>query len=93
MAFDCWYGAAQPVGLVPPVVRDTSDGWLDSATPSGGFAKAALYPALDETAASDSDYIQSATNPSSDVAVIQLGSLTDPNVDTGHILRYRIYRG
>ena len=46
-----------------------------------------LYEALDETTASDTDYISSST--SGQIARVGLGATTDPGVDTGHVLRYR----
>ena len=64
---------------------DSADGlWTDQA---GGTS---LFGALDESVASDSDYIQSGDAPSADVVKIKLGSLTDPVSSTGHVVRYRI---
>lgn len=48
-----------------------------------------LYAMIDETTASDADYIQSATTPSSDVAEVALTNPADPAVSTGHIIRIR----
>lgn len=65
------------------IVRPSSDivtgGWSSTGS--------TLYEAIDETTASDADYISSST--SGQIARIALGSTTDPGVDTGHVLRYR----
>lgn len=64
---------------------DVSDGlWTDQ---SGGSS---LFAAIDEPTASNTDYIQSASSPSNDVAEIALSSVVDPQVATGHVVRYRI---
>ncbi|MDQ3540404.1 MAG: hypothetical protein M3440_06920 [Chloroflexota bacterium] len=64
---------------------DVTDGtWTDQA---GGTS---LFAAIDEAIASDADYIQSATaTATADVAEVALGSITDPAVSTGHVVRYR----
>lgn len=65
-------------------VSDVTDGaWT---TDSGG---AVLYAAIDETTASDTDYIKSESAPSASVCKVRLGSLTDPASSSGHILSYR----
>ncbi|NIM47260.1 MAG: hypothetical protein GTN40_03835 [Candidatus Aenigmarchaeota archaeon] len=48
-----------------------------------------LYDDIDEITVDDADYIQSSINPSVDVCDIGLSSVTDPEVHTGHIVRYR----
>jgi len=64
---------------------DSVDGsWTDQA---GGTS---LFAAIDETTASDADYIRSSPNPSSDLVKIKLGSVSDPGSSSGHIVRYRI---
>ena len=64
---------------------DVTDGtWTDQA---GGVS---LFAAIDEVTASDADYIQSAiATLTADVSEISLGTITDPAVSTGHIIRYR----
>ena len=42
---------------------------------------------LDETTANDADYI---TTVSASTCEVALGSITDPAVSTGHIVRYRL---
>jgi hypothetical protein len=78
-----------PTGQFARPDADVTDGsWtneLGSATD--------LYASLDESTATDSDYIQSSVNPSSDVAEVALGNVSDPTVHTGHRVRYRIQRG
>lgn len=73
---------------MPQFARPTTDitdgGWT---TDTGGTALAA---AIDETVASDADYIQSSADPSGDIVRVKLGSLTDPASSTGHVVRYRI---
>lgn len=49
-----------------------------------------IYQAIDETVASDTDYIRSVTDPSSAVYVTKLTSITDPVSSTGHIIRARM---
>jgi hypothetical protein len=87
-----------PVGfrvlpLIPQVVlvtvypaSDVTDGtWTDQ---SGGTS---LYAAIDEALADDADYIKSTmlASGASDTCEVLLGSLTAPDVDTNHTVRYR----
>jgi hypothetical protein len=76
-------------GLAPQLVRPVSDvsagAWT---TESGGTSN--LYASIDETSASDSDYIRSEVSPSTSAVRIRLASVSDPGVNTGHILRYRL---
>lgn len=67
--------------------RPTADVTPGSWTPSTGTD---LYAVIDETTASDTDYIlaQSATT-----CVIQLGSLSDPTASDNHVLSYRLLAG
>ena len=64
--------------------RPTSDVSAGTWTASTGSD---LFAMLDETAADDGDYITSTTASTCEVA---LGSLSDPALSTGHIVRYRI---
>jgi hypothetical protein len=69
--------------LVP--TADSVDGaWT---TDSGGTALAA---AVDETTASDADYIRSETAPAASSCRLKLGSGTDPVSSTGHVIRWRV---
>ncbi len=79
----------EEVPLFKPAVtaqyaRPTSDVSAGTWTASTGSD---LYAMLDETSANDSDYI---TTTSATTCEVALGSLTDPAVSTGHIVRYRI---
>jgi len=66
-------------------VADSIDGgWTDQ------IGTTALSVAIDEVSPSDADYIKSSEDPVNDAARVKLTSLSDPNVGTGHILRYRI---
>lgn len=69
--------------LLAPSADLSAGGW----TPSSGSD---LYAMLDETTASDADYIVSSTASSCEIS-IAVGS--DPAVSTGHILRYRLLSG
>ena len=63
-------------------VSDISDGaWLNE-TGSGIH----LYTSIDEVSANDADYIYA---PSLSLCEITLGDLSDPGVNTDHIMRYR----
>lgn len=63
--------------------RPTSDTSTGTWTASSGT----LASCLDETTASDADYI---TTVSASTCEVALGSITDPAVSTGHVVRYRI---
>ena len=62
-------------------VSDVSAGGWTASTGSDLFAM------LDETSANDSDYI---TTTNASTCEVALGSLSDPALSTGHIVRYRI---
>jgi hypothetical protein len=66
-------------------LSDVSDGsWLTNA------GSATLYAAIDETTASDADFIQSSASPASaDVCEIQFQALNDPSSSAGHNVSYR----
>lgn len=48
-----------------------------------------IYTTIDETSASDADYIRSPLGPTSDVYVTALTTLEDPVSSTGHTVRWR----
>jgi hypothetical protein len=78
--------ALAPIVVTVYPVSDVTDGtWTDQA---GG---ASLYAAIDETSADDADYIKSTmlTSGASDTCEVLLGSMTAPDVDTNHTVRYR----
>lgn len=60
------------------------DGWTEDDGTSD-----ALFGEIDETSASDTDYIKSVDAPTSDVYVTRLSDIEDPAVSTGHTLRVR----
>lgn len=65
---------------------DVTDGsWT---TDTGGTI---LFDAINESVASDTDYIQSPalTAGNSDFCEIALASITDPAISTGHVISYR----
>lgn len=64
--------------------RPTSDVSAGTWTASTGSD---LFAMLDETVADDGDYI---TTTNASTCEVALGSLTDPALSTGHIVRYRI---
>jgi hypothetical protein len=64
--------------------RPTSDVSSGTWTASSGSD---LYAMLDETAASDADYI---TTTGASTCEVALNTLSDPSSSTGHIVRYRI---
>ena len=68
-------------------LRPASDISLGTWEGSAG-SPTELWPMLDETSPADADYIY--TETADDVCEVMLSSGTDPGVDTGHIVRYRI---
>jgi hypothetical protein len=48
-----------------------------------------IYTAIDESVASDTDYIKSATAPSNAPYATKLTTLEDPQSSTGHVVRFR----
>lgn len=64
---------------------DSSVGnWADE-----GGATSNLFQSIDETTASDTDWVESESNPSSSQYEVGLPNITDPNSSTGHVVRYR----
>jgi hypothetical protein len=66
----------------------------DSDLLSGGWtthtgATTGLWEQVDEVYANDADFIRSEPGPTSDIVRLSMTDATDPNVSTGHILRYR----
>ena len=76
-----------PVIVPPQKLAPVSDVSAGSWTPSSGTD---LYAMLDETAASDTDYIAAT---SATTCTLALASGSDPASSTGHILRYRLPPG
>lgn len=67
-----------------PSTDTTNEGYTNEAAGSTN-----IYQSIDETSASDADYIQSASAPTSDVYVTKLTTLEDPVSSSGHVIRYR----
>lgn len=66
---------------------DSVDGaWTDNA------AGTALAAAIDETTASDGDYIQSENSPNNSGCRVKVAAGSDPGISTGHVIRWRCRR-
>lgn len=65
-----------------PDADSVDGGWTNE---SGGTT---LFSSIDETTANDTDYIQSATNPASDICKISLGDTAVPLIAPVYV-RYR----
>lgn len=48
-----------------------------------------MYLSIDEVSSDDSDFVESELNPSASAAAFGLSNVEDPQVSTGHIIRYR----
>ena len=68
----------------PSADTNNSGNYTDQA---GGSTN--LFATIDETAASDADYIRTGTDPTNAVYVTKLSNITDPVSSSGHILRVR----
>lgn len=68
----------------PSVDTYNGDGYTDQA---GGSTN--LFDTINESVASDADYIRTVTSPTSDVYVTKLTSVTDPVSSSGHVVRWR----
>lgn len=80
----------KPTGSSPQFAYPVSDISAGSWTGEGGETTS-LYTHIDETSVNDADYIRSSLSPpTADVSRFRLGSLSDPNVSTGHVLHFRI---
>jgi hypothetical protein len=75
--------AAATTQTARPSADVTDAGWVNQTG-----SNVNLYQSIDETAADDLDYIQSAEDPSNDEVVVQLSSLQTPESGT-RTLRYR----
>ncbi len=69
--------------------RPSGDQVVEYWSPSTGSY---LYTCLDEAAPSDTDYISRTGQSGTGYGEINLSSVSDPNVHTGHVVRYRITR-
>jgi hypothetical protein len=83
-------GTAYPGPLTAPqYLRPTADSVVGAYTTQAA-GTTDLYQTIDETTASDADYVQSALAPSSAVYRFKLGTGTDPSSSTGHVIRWRV---
>lgn len=57
----------------------------------GGWSGPA-WSAIDEAVASDADSTSSPTAPSNATLEVALGAVEDPQVSTGHVVRYRLQK-
>ena len=68
----------------PDLDTNNVDAYTDQA---GGSTN--LYTTIDESVASDTDYIRTVTDPSADVIVFRLSDVTDPVSSVNHTVRIR----
>lgn len=74
---------------MPQFARPDADADNTGAFTDQGGGSTSLFATIDETAASDADYIRSPTSPASAVYTARLSDVTDPASSTGHIMRMR----
>lgn len=67
-----------------PSTDTTNEGYTDQA---GGGTN--IFQSIDESVASDADFIKSALTPTNDVYVTKLTSIEDPISSINHVVRYR----
>lgn len=72
--------------------RPDNDDSIGSYVDDGG-GTTNIYQAIDETTASDTDFIASDWDPLVSVYIAGLSSVTDPASSSGHILRFRYQKG
>lgn len=86
--------AAEPadIAAAAQVARPSADAFVGTGWVNEAAASTNLYQSIDETTASDTDFVRSPDSPNASVYVCDLEALTDPAVSTGHVLRYRYDR-
>jgi len=73
---------------MPQFARPDADTTLGNyQNQAGGTTN--IFQAIDESTASDADYIRSPASPVNEVYVCRLSDVTDPALSTGHIMRMR----
>lgn len=73
--------------------RPDSDTSIGSWTGSPVNTTGNRFQNIDESSASDSDYVLSPNNPNGAGAEFGLSNVTDPTTSAGHVLRYRVAQG
>ena len=73
--------------------RPDSDASIGSWTGSPVNTVGNRWQNIDETSASDSDFVRSQNDPSNSAAEFGLSNVTDPLLSSGHIVRYRYRKG
>lgn len=73
---------------MPQFARPDQDTTIGTFTDQGG-GTTNIYTTIDESSASDADYIRSVTSPANAVYVCRLSDVVDPVSSTGHIIRMR----
>lgn len=73
---------------MPQYGRPSADTLIGNYQDQGG-GTTNIYTTIDETSASDADYIRSPTNPANEVFVCALSSVTDPVSSSSHTIRVR----
>jgi hypothetical protein len=68
--------------------RPTTDTYAGTWTNQAG-GTTNLFDAINETTASDVDYVQSPASPSASAVTFALGALSTPSTDTAHVISYR----
>jgi hypothetical protein len=67
-----------------PTTDDLRNGWTDE-----GDGTTNIYQSIDESPYSDSDYIKSSENPSTEIYRTKLLSGSDPSSSDDHVVKYR----
>jgi Concanavalin A-like lectin/glucanases superfamily len=80
---DEWFLLSAVLQYARPSSDIAANGWL----PSTGSD---LFAMLDETSASDADYIYSPDNPTTQQFEVKLSTVNDPAVSTGHTISIRL---
>lgn len=69
--------------------RPSTDTTNDGAWTDQGGGSTSIFASIDESVASDTDYIKTVAAPTSDVYVTKLTTIEDPVSSAGHIVRWR----
>jgi hypothetical protein len=76
---------------IPQKARPDSDVSLGYWTDEGD-GTTDIYQSIDEASPNDADYIKSSFKPSNDTSEYGLSNIVDPQVGSGHIVRYRYHK-